>query len=437
MIPFFERVCRDNEYYLIELEYLGELLTARDDAKVDLALAACPGRMFCVPQVSKIVSYIRKTRNRDPISIYKDLRHHPVFSGATQIKLFLGECLELAVAGGGAYLLERCGHIIDQYRSRSAIEIGNKLIDGAKKDEAIGELLRDCAESLTKISAQTYSATESISDLMADILDDIDRPEGRAEVMEVGIDRMDAMLGGLERGSNTLVGALTSVGKSAFLQSSAMTLAQRGFSVLLFSCEMRASKIGERFLVMRSRLSHAQQRDLSAEERVHIVESANHVGQLPIQIVYCPGWDVERVEEYTHEYHGRNPVDVVMIDYLQLLNTSGRQESDEKRIDYCAKVLRDMGGKIGAATVVAAQLNDEAEGKPPELRHIRGSKAPAQHADNVILMSRNKNTTKDPDIGIWVRKNRNGPLGNFRIPYNPSTYGFGENAVDEAGTETF
>jgi replicative DNA helicase len=436
MHPFFAKLHADNEDFLVEVEFLAELLLCTEPASVDRARAACHNRMFIEPRVAAILRHVRNSGDRDPIGIYKALHTNRLF-GTEKLSVFLGEAIDLAVSGKGTFLTKRAAHVINQYRARSAQEIGQRLIKEADRDAEIGTLLRECEASLGKLRSETYTSRMSMPELMSEVLAGLESGDTQNKVIEFGIPRLDSMIGGLEKGSNTLVCALTSVGKSSFVQNAALHMGFQGYRVLLFSSEMSAQMVGERLLVIRSHLTHAQQQhygELSKDERHNLVEGANVIAELPIDIVYCPGWDVEQIADHVHEMHATQPLDVVIVDYLQLLNSVQRHESKEQQLDYMAKHLMELGGKLGIATVVCAQLNDEAEGKAPELRHIRGSRAPGQHAWNVVMLSRSKHQNSN-EIGIWVRKNRNGPLGNFKIPYTAERYQFGGDGDVDDRTE--
>jgi replicative DNA helicase len=429
--PFFAKLVRDNEDILVELEFIGELMLTPNEAHVEQALAACPDRMFGSKQVQAVVSQIRSSGDRDPVQLVKTLRSHKLFQHGNTLTVLLGEVLDIEFSGHGVFLLKRAKHVIDQYRSRSAREIGTRLVSGSKRDSEIGTLLRECEECLGKLRSETYTSKEALPDVMATVLAEIEATEGSGEpLIEFGIHRLDSMIGGLRPGSNTVIAALTSVGKSAFAQQSALHMGRQGWRVLMFSGEMQPKDVGKRFLVMDSLITHTEQQDkesLSSDQLTRLVTSANNIGKLPIEVVYCPGWNVEQVVDYCHESHAEDAVDVVIVDYLQLLNSAKKHESTEKSLDYIAKSIMEMGGKLGVATVVCAQLNDEAEGKAPELRHIRGSRAPGMHAWNVIMLSRSKHKKKSDEgnqCGFWVRKNRNGPIGQFKVPYVESFYQF-------------
>ena len=433
MHPFFKKLNSANESFLIEVEFASELMLCDDSAVVDRALASVPDRMIADSHVRAIVGVIR-SGERDPVAIHKKLSGRSPFqsdvprkgqSPIPTLNVFLGEMLEMSI--GKSYVLSRARHVINQYRARSARSIGNRLIKSSARDAEIGSVIRECEESLTKLRSETYSEVRTMPELMSSLMSSFADGKKSRQYPEFGIRRLDEIIGGLEPGSNTVVAALTSVGKSAFVQQSAIHMSKAGWRVLMFTCEMTQEAVAERFVVMETGIASEDIRDyesLDDADKSRVMNASNMLGELPGEIVYCPGWDVEQVIEHCHERHAEAAVDVIIVDYLQLLNSAKRCENSEKQLDYMALALRNMGGKLGAATIVCAQLNDEAEKVKPRIRHLRGSKSPGQHSDNVVMLSRGKTGEKSRRCEFFVRKNRNGPLGEFEVAYIPHSYTF-------------
>ena len=414
------------DHAYVERQFLSELLLCEDEPRALQALAAVSPHMVADEAVRLIVEFVRD-HGRDPIDIYKHFVHHPAFKART-LGPYLGELIDAAISGKGAFLSQRARQVVDQYRKRACEKIASQLT-GAVDETAIGSVIAECEGALGELRGNAFHEKRSLSDVVSSVLDSLGKED--AIVPAFGMPGLDRLIqGGMRPGSNTMVGALTSVGKSAFVQAVARNVASNGFRVLLFSCEMTQESVAQRLIVMESGVCGSDQNDyqhLDGERKGAIRRAASIVSELPLEIVYSPGWTVERVEEYCHERNAEEPIDLVVIDYLQLLNAGRRCESAEKEVDYISKTLVDMGGKLNCATLVCAQLNDEAEGREPEIRHIRGSKAPGHHADNVLMLSRDKRKDRG-EMDVWIKKNRNGPLGHVAVPFQVSTYRFGETA---------
>lgn len=420
------RMGHDQDHVLVERQLLAELLLCEDEPRVLQALAAVSSHMVADEAVRLIVDFIRD-HGRDPVDIYKHFVSHPAFPRRT-LGPYLGELIDSAISGKGVFLSQRARQVVDQYRKRACDQIAKQL-SGAVDETAIGSVIAECEDALGELRGNAFHEKRSISDVVASVLESLGKED--AIVPSFGMPGLDRLIqGGMRPGSNTMVGALTSVGKSAFVQAVARNAASDGFRVLLFSCEMTQESVAQRLIIMESGISGSDQQDyqnLSKDRKDSIRRAASVVSELPLEIVYSPGWTVERVEEYCHERNADDKVDLVVIDYLQLLNAGRRCESAEKEVDYISKTLVDMGGKLNCATLVCAQLNDDAEGREPEIRHIRGSKAPGHHADNVLMLSRDKRKDRG-EMDVWIKKNRNGPLGHVAVPFRVETYRFGEAA---------
>lgn len=425
MTSFFKRLHTQNEWFLTELEFVAELVTCREPELLERALAAVQPHMISDRVIMNVVEQIRKTGN-DPVDLLKRLKGK---LSHNEIKDYFTEMMEIGISGRGHFLLSRTRHVVDQYRVRSCDEIASKLRNDAHNSPSVGAVIQECEDALAKLKADNFEGAEQKS--VRIVMDDVLSALGSGEEIhpEFGIPELDGKIGGLLPGTNTLVAALTSVGKSAFIHAGMLNMARSGYRVLLFSYEMSAADVLRRFLVMASQTAGEDLKDynnLSEDKRRMIREKANAISELGdrMEICFCPGWSAERVCDYAHQANMQEPVDVIMVDYLQLMDVEKKVESNEKKVDHAAKLIIDLGRKIRAATVMAAQLNDEAEGVEPELRHLRDSKAPGHHADNVVLLSRKKKggTT----MKMWGKKNRNGPLYTVETPFCPSLYTFGE-----------
>ena len=421
MMEYLMSLSDGNEEQLTEEQFIGELIVARNN--VDVALAAVREEMIQCARCSAALRLIAGGIDRDPGILYRELKKDPAFRNGERVGEWLARLIELAFNGTGAYMLTRARQVVDQYKQRLTVELGRRMMS----EQDVTKALADCEKSIETIRAVGDPDKQfNMAEVMADLVDQLDAGISIDSLPGTGISQVDGCLRGFEKGSNTVVGALTSVGKSAFVQRAAINIAKRGMRVILFSCEMTVRQVAERFLVMESGLSHgvlADRERWDDAKRKKIVEAQNAIGNWPIEIVYCSGWSIDDIEAKAFSGDPKKPPALIIVDYLQLVNTTEGSNSEEK-LSLVAKRVMEMGGKLGCATISVAQLNDMAEGaEVPTLQSIRGSRAVAHHAHNVIFLSRNKMDQYAP-VRVTIAKNRNGPLGSFEVPYNASTYEF-------------
>jgi replicative DNA helicase len=247
-----------------------------------------------------------------------------------------------------------------------------------------------------------------------------------------GFRGFDWVLGGLSRGSVTIIAGRPGMGKSAFAMGIAQGVARWStLPVIFFSAEMPIEQLADRSIASHSGVSMSRIRvaNIQREEWSTLTNSVAELGAIPIDLVDCTAptlneirRDIRRVKR---KHGGRLAVGV--IDYLQLMGNSDKAESREQAVAANSRGLKVLAKQEGIALVVLSQLNRSTDtrsnkDKRPQLSDLRESGAIEQDADNVVFIYRDEvynHNSEDKGIAeIIVAKQRNGATGTIRMAFH-------------------
>lgn len=234
----------------------------------------------------------------------------------------------------------------------------------------------------------------------------------------------NALCGGLVKPELTIVGARPGKGKSAFLLAASMAAVRAGFHVGYFSLEMSAVQIGQRALASASMVSISRQRrgkkTLTEQEWAAMSEGLVRLEQQGMKqrlhIYQSYGLTIERLANVAKHAVQRGEMDLLVLDYIQLLKTVEKTNAEFERLGTISKGLKQLALALDIPILTAAQVRRQSAddtkkgGRAPTLDELRGSGDLEQDADNVMLIHSPDNPD-DPTFkridpkhaGIWER----------------------------------
>ncbi len=257
---------------------------------------------------------------------------------------------------------------------------------------------------------------------------------GDEDFIDTGWEGLDKY-GLFRRGKQTIIAALTSMGKTMFLCNVSIRAAERGYHTLYFTREDGGPELRKRMLAADAEVPFGElmrrRGTLSAEVWHRAQAQLELFKKLPIQITDDIGFDIDAVVSLAWQAHAERAVDLIVVDHLQLF---GQTENRNVELGAYLLKLRELGAKLNAAVAVASQFSrlagkgDKETHRPkrPELWHLRDSGEIEQHADKVVFLHRwNYFDSKERgDMGITeviVAKNRQGPLGSVEMDFDGVT----------------
>jgi replicative DNA helicase len=263
-----------------------------------------------------------------------------------------------------------------------------------------------------KISSYSDTAGEAV-----DFLEGCYKRKGSISGITTGIKKLNKVLDGLHNGE-----LITSLANK--ISDSA---AAEGKNVLFFSIEMSRPQIMLRSICAHSELNYRQILDgeVSPKDFTRINEGVHKISKLPVYVDDSPSISVPEIRAKTKRFKRSHGVDLVVIDYLQIVTAHKKFETRALEIADYTKCLKSLARELNIPVVCLSQLSREsarAERKP-RLSDLRDSGAIEQDADVVILLHRDHsvdNFQNQPyPLSLIVAKQRNGPVGDVDVEFVP------------------
>ena len=253
---------------------------------------------------------------------------------------------------------------------------------------------------------------------------------GTVTGIPTGFIDLDYRTAGLQPSDLILVAARPSMGKTAFVLNIAQYVAfHEAKSVAIFSLEMSKEQLVNRLFSLESRVDAQALRtgNLSDADWEKLVEGAGIIGDSKLIIDDTPGISISELRSKCRKYKLEQGLDIIIIDYLQLMTGSGRgTESRQQEISDISRSLKSLARELNVPVVALSQLSRAVEQRPdhrPMMSDLRESGAIEQDADVVMFIYRDDYYNKDTELQgiseIIIAKQRNGPIGTVNLAWLP------------------
>ena len=253
---------------------------------------------------------------------------------------------------------------------------------------------------------------------------------GTVTGIPTGFIDLDYRTAGLQPSDLILVAARPSMGKTAFVLNIAQYVAfHEAKSVAIFSLEMSKEQLVNRLFSLESRVDAQALRtgNLSDADWEKLVEGAGIIGDSKLIIDDTPGISISELRSKCRKYKLEHGLDIIIIDYLQLMTGSGRgTESRQQEISDISRSLKSLARELNVPVVALSQLSRAVEQRPdhrPMMSDLRESGAIEQDADVVMFIYRDDYYNKDTELKgiseIIIAKQRNGPIGTVNLAWLP------------------
>ena len=277
-----------------------------------------------------------------------------------------------------------------------------------------------------------------IRQIVMNAMDRIERAshnKGNVTGVATGFIDLDYRTAGMQPSDLILVAARPSMGKTAFVLNIAEYVAfKQNQTVAIFSLEMSKEQLVNRLFSMESKVDsqHIRTGNLSDEEWEKLIESAGLIGKSNLIIDDTPGISISELRSKCRKYKLEHGLEMIIIDYLQLMTGSGRTDSRQQEISDISRSLKALARELNVPVIALSQLSRAVEQRPdhrPMLSDLRESGAIEQDADVVMFIYRddyyNKDTEKKNIAEIIIAKQRNGPIGTVELVWLPDFTKFG------------
>lgn len=299
----------------------------------------------------------------------------------------------------------------------------------------VSEIMADSEGKLFQIFQQrSFGEIEPIGNIVIRTLQQIEeasKAKGRITGLPTGFTDLDNMTSGFHGSELILIAARPSMGKTALALNMAEHMAfRKKKSVAIFSLEMSKTQLMMRMLSMESRVNSQNLRtgNLKTEDWSNLVRSSDPIGTSNMMIDDTSGISIGEMRSKCRKYKLEHGLDVIFVDYLQLMSSGKRVESRQTEVAEITRGLKALARELDVPVVVLSQLNRSVESRTkgehkPMLSDLRESGSIEQDADIVMFIYRddyyNKDSEKKGIAEIIVAKQRNGPVGTVELVWLP------------------
>jgi replicative DNA helicase len=258
-------------------------------------------------------------------------------------------------------------------------------------------------------------------------IDELSRRDNPITGVPSGFKDLDAMTAGLQRGDLVIVAGRPSMGKTAFAMNIVEEAAIQGrLSVAVFSMEMPAEQLAMRMLSSLGRIDQQKVRTgrLDPEDWPRLTSPLAMLNDTNIFIVDDSTLNPTELRARCRRLKREQALDLVVIDYLQLMYVPGTSENRATEISEISRTLKALAREVKVPVVACSQLNRSLElrgNKRPVMSDLRESGAIEQDADLILFIYRDEvydEESKDKGKAeIIIGKQRNGPIGKVDLAF--------------------
>ena len=252
--------------------------------------------------------------------------------------------------------------------------------------------------------------------------------------LPTGFRDLDTLLSGLQKSDLIILAARPSMGKTALaLDIARMSSIQHGKSVGIFSLEMSSQQLVDRMLGAESRVNAWNMRTgklSSDKEFSQLRDSLDRLSKAKIYIDDMPGNSIVRMKAISRRLKAEKGLDLIIVDYLQLMTTSKNYDSMVNQVTEISRSLKSLAKELDVPVLALSQLSRavESRGGKPRLSDLRDSGSIEQDADVVMFIHREdkgRDESEKTNIAeILIEKHRNGPTGKVELYFDEKTTTF-------------
>src|SRR5438270_9293160 len=409
----------------------------------------------------------------------------PLFEADDGMKEVGGPSYLAQLTGSGAAVIgarDFASQIYDLALLRALVGVGRELVEGAldtsedvaplaQIERAETELYKVAEEGGAEGKAKSFGeASKEALQLAEKALNS----GGHLSGLTTGLDSLNSKIGGLHKSDLIIVAGRPGMGKSSLATNVAFAATQRllrdredgmepaksaGAGVALFSLEMSADQLATRILAEQSGISSENLRmgRISQQEFRQLARAAADLQTLPLYIDDTPGLTIAALRARARRLKRQKGIGVVIVDYLQLLQGSGKGSAGDNRVQEISEIsrgLKQLAKELNVPVIALSQLSravEQREDKRPQLSDLRESGSIEQDADIVMFIYREdyylaaKQPGDDhPDFAAWqeemarayglaeiiVAKQRHGSTGKVRLKFDSRITKFSDAADD-------
>jgi replicative DNA helicase len=365
--------------------------------------------------------------------------------------------------GGHAYLTslvnnvpssihgEAYGHMVEEAATRRRLlDAANQIAKLAYQSETVLEdVVNESEKAVFGVSERRLPhQLRPIKQVLSEYYDRIDylaRHQDETIGVPTGFIDLDRLLGGMQPSDLLIIAGRPGQGKSGFCISAAKNTAQlHKKHVAMFSLEMSNEQLVQRLIAQETRINSQRLRlgEIEDDEWPLFTQAVSALGEAHVFLDDTPSITPLQLRTKCRRLHMEIGLDLIIIDYLQLMTGDTRMDNRVQEVSYISRNLKALARELNVPVLAAAQLSRAVEqraDKRPVLSDLRESGSLEQDADIVMFIYRpdqyEMDTLKQNIAEIIVAKHRNGPVGSVELVFRKSLAKF-ENAATRQMRET-
>jgi replicative DNA helicase len=355
----------------------------------------------------------------------------------------LKEMGQISVVGGVEYLAELASTVptaenvhtyikivYEKALIRKLIEVSSDISSkGYQGGEEVNAILEYSERKIFELTnRKSFRDYALIRDVLVDAfmqLENLYKNKGKVTGVPTGYIDLDNMTSGLQKSDFIIIAARPSMGKTAF----ALNVVQNAsikYKVpsIIFSLEMSKEQLVQRIICSEALIDSHRLRNgnLEDDDWTRLMDSMKPISQAPVYIDDSPGITVAEMRTKCRRLKAEKNLGLIMIDYLQLMQSSGKRENRQQEISEISRSLKGLARELNVPVIAMAQLSrapDQRQEHRPMLSDLRESGSLEQDADIVSFLYRDEYyhpDTEKKNIGeLIIAKHRNGATGTVEL----------------------
>ncbi len=380
-----------------------------------------------------MLSMFSTNKSIDFVTVLEAVKAHGVFDEAEGKRVLfemtqlvpstknIGEYTKIVIEKSSLRrLLEACADISKECYSQSAQT--SDILDMA--ESRIYEIMQ----------SRTNTSLTHIKNAIIDSFDKINKIANDKDAfigLQTRYTEIDHMLSGLGKSDLILIAARPGVGKTSFALNIAQNIALQKpkKTIAVFSLEMSNDQLANRMLSAQSGINNMKFRngELNDQDWVNLAQASVILSDTNIYFDDTAGITVPQMKAKLRRL---KDLDLIIIDYLQLMSGGGRYENRTTEVGAISRSLKIMAKEFNVPVITLSQLNRETEKtkQKPQLSNLRESGSIEQDADAIMFLWK-ENDDEENSGGVQVvkcdiAKNRHGPVGTVDLAWTPETTRF-------------
>lgn len=392
---------------------------------------------------SSLVSLFDQRKKVDILTVSEDLSKKKLLQkvGGSAYLTTLADFIPTS-AGGTQYarIVKEKGIL------RLLIDSGTQIVSSVYKGgEEVSALLDKAEKMIFEISDRRIEGGYvHIKDIIKDgieLIESLYHKKSHVTGIPSGFKDFDSKTAGLQKGDLIIAAGRPSMGKSAFVTSIAAHVGvDEKIPVAIFSLEMSKEQLMQRFLCSLAKVEVNRVRTgfLAPSEWPILTSAAGKLSEAPIYIDDTPAMNVFELRAKARRLKAHHGIQLLLVDYLQLVRGMRRSESRQQEISDISQSLKALAKELSIPIIAVSQLSravESREGHRPKLSDLRESGAIEQDADVVVLLFReeyyNPTEANRGTAEIIIAKQRNGPVGSIHLTFLKEFTRFADMAREE------